>query len=703
MEKKSRKELLVHIEEQNQVIQKYRTKLHDVIASYKGLVKEKEALEASVKVLTDSCSLKEDETSLLKKPEDSEDIGSTHVDAASSVREEPGEPQSLQTLKISLGVLTAEKTRLENELKADRRKLLQEKEDIMKQLNESESMWQHDRNDLESQIQELKKKIRDQQRERTKEQQDHAIMLKELQSLLAEERASREELELRVDELKQVVEKSRVPDKRATEYEKCIQELKQELKVMEGRLHISEDKAKKPSPLLLQLQEEMSEIKTQHQKAIDQESKRANEAEEKLNSLSAVSEERVASLESRLSELSQLIGNYDRLRQQDLSSIQKLKDRVTQLDLENSALARTVSGDRGNPWEIDDDSNLDVQTLMDRMLKLKAYLRLANQRSEQPINISEFLSEIDEDENPHSRCQEELQQLKEEFERYKLRAQSVLKNKNSRDTEASEELNKLKSQVVFLQEQLQTSKSQIESAEEYHDKTIHNLQISIQEMKTKSKHEIAALESDCRAKILELEQQLQKQRERTLTLLEEKDTEISLLRSSLLPSVIQMENPLSRKTSTRSAEDTSKVPSTGSPSSEVDYLTDTLSHILISPKKEAQLLYYAQEIARKDVEISNLRSTRVQAESALRELQQIALMKEEKYVDEIDTLKSQIKRLECSQSHEGISMEYLKNVILRYVMCQDDSGKVHMLNAIATVLHFTPRELQQVRSANHYS
>lgn len=702
MEKKSRKELLIHIEEQNQVIQKYRTKLHDVIASYKGLVKEKEALEASVKVLTDSCSPKEDETSLSKKTENGGNTDSTNDDAASSEREEP-DPQTLQTLKVSLGVLTAEKTRLENELKADRRKLLQEKEDIIKQLTENENMWQHEKNDLESQIQELKKKIRDQQRERTKEQQDHAIMLKELQSLLAEERAGKEELELHVDELKQFVEKSRVPDKKAVEYEKCIQELKQELKVMEGRLHASEDKAKKPSPLLLQLQEEMSEIKAQHQKAIDQESKRANEAEEKLNSLAAISEERVASLESRLSELSQMIGNYDRLRQQDLSAIQKLKDRVTQLDVENSALARTVSGDRGNSWEIDDDSNLDVQTLMDRMLKLKAYLRLANQRSEKPINISEFLSEIDGDENPHARCQEELQQLKEEFERYKLRAQSVLKNKNSRDTEASEELNKLKSQVVFLQEQLQTCKSQIESSEEYHRKTIHNLQISIQEMKTKHKHEIATLESDCRAKILELEHQLQKQRERTLTLLEEKDTEISLLRSSLLPSVIQMENPLSKKTGTKSAEGNSKVPSTESPSSEVDYLTDTLSHILISPKKEAQLLYYAQEIARKDVEISNLRSARVQAESALRELQQIALMKEEKYVDEIDTLKSQIKRLECSQSHEGISMEYLKNVILQYVMCQDDGGKVHMLNAIATVLHFTPRELQQVKSANHYS
>ena len=32
----------------------------------------------------------------------------------------------------------------------------------------------------------------------------------------------------------------------------------------------------------------------------------------------------------------------------------------------------------------------------------------------------------------HRRCDEEYSQLKDEFERYKLRAQSVLKNKNSK-------------------------------------------------------------------------------------------------------------------------------------------------------------------------------------------------------------------------------------------------------------------------------
>lgn len=50
------------------------------------------------------------------------------------------------------------------------------------------------------------------------------------------------------------------------------------------------------------------------------------------------------------------------------------------------------------------------------------------------VLISELLrsgdiSEVGKD--THGKCREEYDQLKEEFERYKLRAQSVLKNKSS--------------------------------------------------------------------------------------------------------------------------------------------------------------------------------------------------------------------------------------------------------------------------------
>lgn len=57
------------------------------------------------------------------------------------------------------------------------------------------------------------------------------------------------------------------------------------------------------------------------------EQKRATDAEERARRLAAVHEERVANLEARLAELSETVGNYDRLRQQDQMAIQKLKVR----------------------------------------------------------------------------------------------------------------------------------------------------------------------------------------------------------------------------------------------------------------------------------------------------------------------------------------------------------------------------------------
>lgn len=47
----------------------------------------------------------------------------------------------------------------------------------------------------------LKMRIREQQAEREKEQNDHALMLRELQKLLAQERASKDQLENQVSVL----------------------------------------------------------------------------------------------------------------------------------------------------------------------------------------------------------------------------------------------------------------------------------------------------------------------------------------------------------------------------------------------------------------------------------------------------------------------------------------------------------------------
>ena len=60
---------------------------------------------------------------------------------------------------------------------------------------------------------------------------------------------------------------------------------------------------------------------------------RADDAELQLQLMSQQSETRAVGLESRLSELSETLGNVERLRQQDQHIIQKLRERLVQVCL----------------------------------------------------------------------------------------------------------------------------------------------------------------------------------------------------------------------------------------------------------------------------------------------------------------------------------------------------------------------------------
>jgi hypothetical protein len=59
-------------------------------------------------------------------------------------------------------------------------------------------------------------------------------------------------------------------------------------------------------------------------------------------------------------------------------------------------------------------------------------------------------------------------------------------------------------------------------------------------------------------------------------------------------------------------------------------------------------------------------------------------------------------RLQRCQSREGANLEYLKNVVLSFLLSSDSSSKRHMLNAIAAVLKFSSSELERV-SCTHKS
>ena len=70
---------------------------------------------------------------------------------------------------------------------------------------------------------------------------------------------------------------------------------------------------------------------------------------------------------------------------------------------------------------------------------------------------------------------------------------------------------------------------------------------------------------------------------------------------------------------------------------------------------------------------------------------------EHKGAEERHRLREEIVRLERNRSREGANLEYLKNVLLEFFLRSDPASQSHMFNAIAAILHFSPREIQRVR------
>lgn len=90
-----------------------------------------------------------------------------------------------------------------------------------------------------------------------------------------------------------------------------------------------------------------------------------------------------------MSELSEVVGNYEKLRLQDQQAIQKLKDRLQQLDVENATLTRQISIEENrtpdNEREVGDDET--PEELKKQVMKLKGLLKIALDSSDKPLDL----------------------------------------------------------------------------------------------------------------------------------------------------------------------------------------------------------------------------------------------------------------------------------------------------------------------------
>ncbi|XP_076862600.1 GRIP and coiled-coil domain-containing protein 1 [Brachyhypopomus gauderio] len=775
----SKKELLDTIEAQKVQLIHYQTRLKDVVRAYKSLLKEKEALEASLTVLTTSqevslisnvqssggCSgrtecpvsseLVDDHCS--QHSEDSMDTAAS-VDTATSVtsnstkgdpaeedQSSPGEGAALQqseeasgsesgvsssssagmeqpvalaeadrriiqlktqlsTLTTSLATVTQEKSRMEASFQADKRKIKQELEEMQGKMEEEHRQHQTELQALQEQLAESKARVITQQHEREQEQGDHVQMLRELQKLLQEERSQRQDAELRLEDARQTLLETMQAVDRGLDYEEQLRDRTRECEALRKSLQCAEAERSKPDPRVAELQQEIGDLKAHFNQQLQQEIRKVTQAEERLREQAQLEEGRVASLEEKVSELSELLGACEKAKQKDQQNAQRLRERVLQLDTENKTLAIAAST---RPAVSDlgiDEANLDVNMLKDKLEKVKMLLQLAAQRSQDQTLENDKLMEgyaeqggeaSDGEKASVLYYQQELRQLKEEFERYKVRAQVVLKNKNAKDGSQARELEEVREQLAELKEKYINLRIQSDEAEAQHKRQLEERQQGLMALQQAHKLEMDKLESQHRDSFLCLEEELHKQRDRTMALLSEKDMELEQFRAS---AAVGFGGHRGRGVSDGGAErgggaDGGDVVGCDPADEESEIITHALK--LVGPNEPTMLLY-VEQLARKEVEITALRKQKHRMEEDVHQLQGKLIANGEKHEEEVAELRAQLDKCMRDQGRDGANLEYLKNVIYRFLTLQDSRGRQQTLTAILTILHFSPQEKQVV-------
>ncbi|KAG8138596.1 hypothetical protein E2320_004475 [Naja naja] len=535
-------------------------------------------------------------------------------------------------LGAALATLAREKARLEANWQAERRGARVERER------------------LEGEAREARARLAAQQRDRAQEQADHADMLRELQRLLQDERARRREAELGLEE------------------------------------------ARREEPR--ELRAELERLRGHFQAQLLQEAGKAAQADEHLR----MGEQRGAALEARISEMSELLGTYEKARQKDQAALQKLKDRIVQLDLENKTLAVAASGHATVGLALEGGC-LDANVLRDKVEKLTELARVAAEHAPSLVGDVEALCPAEPPKDTESRdgekatlayYQQELKQLKEEFERYKVRAQVVLKNKSAKDGNLARELEESQERLVELKEKYISLRLSCEVEVKQHQEQLEAKRREVALLQQLHRQELERCLSEGREKALRLEEEMHKQRDRALAVLMEKDQELQQLRVLAVPFGLQAPKAATGPVSGGS----------GSAHSDSGVGDDALEHLTLPlpTPNEPTFLLYTEQLARKEVEILALKKQKHQLEMEVHQLQEKLLEEGEKHQEEVSLLQGHIQKTFRDRSREGANLEYLKNIFYRFLTLTDLLARQQTLTAILTILHFSPEERQAVLS-----
>ena len=332
--KQGRRELLEVIAQQKEQLARYETRLKDVVRAYKGLAKEKETLESSLKAITAAVNEDKDaEQEVEKQKTDTEDCETDTESIAESVCSDitsasgsvqTGKPKAkLAALSNSLAAVAAEKAQSEAKFLADKRKMRKEIDELKTQLDGVKGSEA----EMKVSLEETKSKLIIERHEREKEMSNNKLMVQELQKLFTDERHEKEKLNTEIVQMKSKIilledpSKSKQAESQIIKLKEDLENAKMQMIVKDKQIHersLTEQK-------IGDIRGEMSDLKSKHVEQLKSAETAREKAELRALEIQSQQEKRVVNLESRLQELSDSVCSYEKLRIQDQMALVSLQ------------------------------------------------------------------------------------------------------------------------------------------------------------------------------------------------------------------------------------------------------------------------------------------------------------------------------------------------------------------------------------------
>ncbi|VIO89169.1 Uncharacterized protein BM_BM2215 [Brugia malayi] len=717
--KLNRSNLIKKIEEQQLQITDYENKLKDLIRAYKGLTAEKNALQTAVKVLG------------LRQETATSSQGRSHLDADAEEKEFSEEDQ-VESLKRSLEVLITEKSNLEAAFRSDRKALLVENEALKERLTKAADETEAQAERLENRLLELRSKIKLIEGDREKELSDHGSVLAAIQQQYAKECVNSEHLEKRITDLHQkLCEK----EEASKVLEMDIVSLKEELSRTQTEVKFWQKRAEK-TPAIQVLESELQDVKESSKNEIIELKKKL------MDTMNTGRESRLHELEQRLQEMSIEIGVFNKIRTELQQKMDQLEKKNKTLEDENAFLKASKSAK-----EID-DASIDFKSLEQNFIEIAQKLR----NSKEAVNFHELLGleEIScKRKNEFEKCKLQTEAvlngksmkvdaLENTGTLYTLSLLPV--NECSSCAAAEGDLRHMRATVAELHEKfhsLEIDHANVKSS--YEEKTTQ-LQLKIVEMEKAQESSASDLRNQMHQKVVEMESEMQKQRIRALDILAEKENELEITKAILAsirsqPNVDPVDPPQGtsfrsvkyRKTCShdlfgsnasiderRTGEIRNVIDHSSSDVDSCSSVVDEhhLERLSTSPNNaqvlfnipgiittaETRNIFYEQQLVRKDKQIMELRNAMHVAELNARDIQQAALTKDLQHFEMVEKLKDEIRVLEGKLKFLSVdsNMEYLRNVFIQLLHCDNSSGRKHILKAIGAVLKLSVGEMRAI-------